>query len=129
MTKDIKKRLPDGSPFLLYLIILFKEVWDELMEAATPSEELMSCTLGYRTVDLDTQFAETVNNRLTLDEIFRAPIHVHIVNLLVELVSIGENTIVGGLHIKTEDGTAERAKPGKLVEILQYDVESLVTTP
>ena len=114
----------------MYLIILlFKEVWDELMEAATPSEELMACTLGYRTVDLDAQFAETIDNRLTFNEVFRAPIHVHIVNLLVELVSIGENTIVGGLHIKTEDGTAERAEPGKLVEILQYNVESLVTTP
>ena len=99
------------------------------MKAATPSKELMTCTLGYGTVDLDAQFAETIDNRLTLNKVFRTPIHVHIVNLLVELVGISEDTIIGGLHIKSEDSTAECAKPCKLVEILQYDVESLVTTP
>lgn len=99
------------------------------MKAATPSEELMACTLGYGTVDLDAQFAETIDNRLTLNKVFRTPIHVHIVNLLVEFVGIGEDTIIGGLHIKSKDSTAKRAKPGKLVEILQHDIESLVTTP
>ena len=50
-------------------------------------------------------------------------------NLLVEGGSISKDTIVGGLHVESEDGAAESAHPGKLVEVLQYDVEGLMTAP
>ena len=50
-------------------------------------------------------------------------------DLLVELVGVGKHTIVGGLHVEAEDGTAEGTHPGELVEILKHDVECLVSTP
>ena len=50
-------------------------------------------------------------------------------NLLVERIGIGKDTVVGGFHVKTEDGTAESTHPSELVEVLQYNVEGLMTTP
>ena len=49
--------------------------------------------------------------------------------LLVERFGIGKDTAVGRLHIEPEDGAAERTHPGELVEVLQNDVECLVTAP
>ena len=69
------------------------------METTTPGEELVTCTLGYRRVDLDTQLAQAIHDGLTLDEVLATPVHIEVMNLLVELVGIGKDTIVGGLDI------------------------------
>ena len=102
---------------------------NELMEAATPGEELMTCALRDRRVNLDAKLTETVNDRLTVDEVVRTPVHIHIVHLLVELIGIGEYAIVGGLHIQAEDSTAEGTDPSELIQIGQSHVEGLMTTP
>ena len=102
---------------------------DELMKSTTPGEELVAGALRDRGVDLDAHLTETVDNRLAIDEVVGTPVHVHVVNLLVEVVGIGEDTIIGGLHVETEDGAAEGAEPSELVEVLKNDIEGLVTTP
>ena len=104
-------------------------MWNELMESATPSQELMASTLRDRRVYLDAELAETINDGLTLDEVLRTPVHIEVVHLLVELISISKDTVVGRLHVKTEDSAAEGTHPGKLIHIVQHDIESLVTTP
>ena len=84
---------------LYHLELLLKQMRDELMEATTPGEELVTCTLGYRRVDLDTQLVQAIHDGLTLDEVLATPVHIEVMNLLVELVGIGKDTIVGGLDI------------------------------
>ena len=89
----------------------------------------MAGTLRDRRVYLNAEAAQTVDDGLALDEVLRAPVHIEVVNLLIELVGIGKDTVVGGLHVETEDSTAERTHPSELIEILQYHVKGLVTTP
>ena len=99
------------------------------MESTTPCQELVSGTLRNRGVNLDAQLTQTIDDRLTLDEVVSTPVHIEVMNLLVECIGIGKNTVVGGFHVKTEDGTAESTHPGELVKVLQHNVEGLVTTP
>ena len=46
------------------------------MESATPSQELMTCALRDRRVNLDAKLTETVNDRLAVDEVVRTPVHI-----------------------------------------------------
>jgi hypothetical protein len=48
---------------------LLKQVRDELVESATPGQELMAGTLRDRAVYLDTEATQTVNDGLALDEV------------------------------------------------------------
>ena len=50
-------------------------------------------------------------------------------DLLVELISIGEHTVVGRLEVEAEDSTAEGTQPCELIHVVEHDVEGLVTTP
>ena len=108
---------------------LLKQMRDKLVETATPGQELMAGTLRDRAVYLDAKTTQAVNNGLTLDEVLRTPVHIHVVNLLVELVCISEDTIVSGLYVEAEDSTAEGTHPGKLIHVVEDDIEGLVTTP
>lgn len=102
---------------------------DELVKAATPGEELMACAGGLGGLDFDAALAEAVDKLLALDEVVGAPVHVEIVNLLVELGGVGEDSVVGSVHIETEDGAAEGTHPREFVEVLQNNVEGLVASP
>jgi hypothetical protein len=42
---------------------------NELMQTTTPCKELVASTLRNRRVDLNAKFAQTVYDRLTLDEV------------------------------------------------------------
>ena len=99
------------------------------MQSTTPGQELMASTLRDRGVNLDAKLTQAIYNRLALDEVFRAPVHIHIVDFLIELISIGKDAVVGRLHVKTEDGTAKRTDPGELIHIVEHNIEGLVTTP
>ena len=109
--------------------LLFKEVWDEFVEAAAPGEEFVAGAGRLAGIDLDAEFAQLLHDVAALDEVVGAPVHIHIMYLLVELVGIGKDTVVGGFYVETEDSTAERAEPGEFVEVLEHDIEGLVTTP
>ena len=50
-------------------LLFLKQMWNELMEAATPGEELMTCALRDRRVNLDAKLTEAINDRLTIDEV------------------------------------------------------------
>ena len=102
---------------------------NELVETTTPGQELMTSTLRNRRINLDTKATQAVNDGLTLDKVLRTPVHIHVVNLLIELISIGKDTIVSSLHIQTKDSTAEGTNPSKLIHVIEYDIEGLVTTP
>ena len=80
---------------------------NELVQTTTPCQELVASTLRNRRVYLDAKLAQTVYDRLTLDKVLRAPVHIEIVNLLVKSDGISKDTIVGSLHVETEDGTTE----------------------
>ena len=102
--------------------------WEAIFDS-TPSEELMTCALGNRGVDLDAKLAKAVDNGLTLDEVFSTPVHIEVVNLLVELVGIGKDTIVGSLHVEAEYRSTKSTEPGELIKVLEHNIERLVTTP
>ena len=89
----------------------------------------MGCASRLTGIDLDAHLTQLLDDVAALDEVLRAPVHVHIMYFLVELVGIGEDTVVGRLHVEAEDGAAEGAEPGELVEVVEHDVERLVTTP
>ena len=89
----------------------------------------MACAFRLAGIDLDAQLTQTVNQLLTLDEIVRTPVHIEVMYLLVEGIGIGKHSVVSRLHVKTEDGTTERAHPCELVEVVQHHVERLVTAP
>lgn len=110
-------------------ILLLEQVGNELMESATPGQELMAGASRLAAVHLDTHLAQLLHDVTALDEVVGTPVHVHIMYLLVELISIGENAVVGGLHVEAEDGAAEGSEPSELIEILKHNVERLVTTP
>ena len=109
--------------------LLLKQMWYEIMEAATPGEPFVGSTFRLLTLDLDAHFLQTLHDVTTLDEIIRTPVHVHIVNLLVELVSIGEHTIISRLEVYAKDSSAESSNPCELVKIAKHEVEGLVSTP
>jgi hypothetical protein len=102
---------------------------DKLVETATPGQELMAGTLRDRAVYLDAEATQAVHDGLALDEVLRTPVHIEVSDLLIELGGIGKDSIVGSLGIETEDGTTERAKPSKLIEMLKYDIKCLVSSP
>ena len=58
-----------------------------------------------------------------------AAAHEEVVNLLVELLGIGEHAVVGCFHVETEDGPAEGAHVGELVKVGKHHVEGLVAAP
>ena len=99
------------------------------MESTTPCKELMTCTLRYRRVDLDAELTQAVNYWLALDKVLATPVHIEIMNLFIELIGIGKHAIVGCLDIESEDSTAEGTHPSKLVEVLEHNVECLMTAP
>ena len=99
------------------------------METATPGEELMGSAFRLLALDLDAHFLQALHNITTLDEVLRTPVHVHIVDLLIELIGIGEHTVIGRLQIQSEDSTTEGSQPCKLIHVVEHDVESLVSTP
>ena len=111
------------------MVLLLKQMGNEFVETATPGQELMTGALGDGGIYLDAKLTQTVDDGLTLDEVVGTPVHIHIMYLLVELVGIGKDAVVGGLHVEAEDGAAEGSEPGKLVEVLENDVEGLVATP
>ena len=75
------------------------------------------------------RLTQTVDQLLALDEVVRTPVHIEVMYLLVEGISIGEHSVVGRLHVKAEDGAAERTHPSELVEVVQHHVKRLVTAP
>lgn len=77
--------------------LLLKQMGNELMETATPGEELMAGAFGDGGVDLDAKLTQTVDDGLTLDEVVATPVHIHIMYLLVELLGIGKHAVVGRL--------------------------------
>ena len=117
-------------PLLLrnFFLLFLKQMWYELVESATPGEELMACALRDRGIDLDAELTEGIDDGLALDEVVGTPVHIQIMHLLVERVGIGKDTIVGGLHVKAEDGTAESADPSELIQIGKSHIEGLMTT-
>ena len=77
------------------------------METATPGQEFMSRAFRLLALDLDAHFLQALHDITTLDEVLRTPVHIHVVDLLVELIGIGEHTIVSRLEVEAEDSTAE----------------------
>ena len=61
----------------------------------------MTSALRLVRIDLDAHLAQVFHDGTTLDEVVRTPVHIHIMNLLVELVGTGKDTIIGSLHIET----------------------------
>ena len=102
---------------------------NKLVETAAPGQELMGSACRLTGIDFDTHLAQLIDDITTLDEVFFTPVHIHIVDLLVELVGVGKNTIVSRFHVKTEDGATESAEPSELVKVLEHYVKRLVTTP
>ena len=99
------------------------------METATPGQEFMSRAFRLLALDLDAHFLQALHDITTLDEVLRTPVHIHVVNFLIELIGIGEHTVIGRLQIQSEDSTAEGSQPCKLIHVVEHDVESLVSTP
>ena len=81
------------------------------MKTTTPGQELMTSTLRNRRIDLDTEFTQAIYDGLTLDKIVSAPVHVEVVNLLIESIGIGKDSIIGRLDVKTKDRTAKGSHP------------------
>ena len=70
------------------------------METATPGQEFMSRAFRLLALDLDAHFLKALYDITTLDEVLRTPVHIHVVDLLVELLGIGEHTVIGSLQIQ-----------------------------
>ena len=95
-------------------------MWDELFQATSPGEPLVVSTCRLVIVGVDAQSLEVVDEFLCAEHLihsFRAAHHEEVVNLLVELVGTGEDTVVGCFGVKTEDGTAEGSHVGELVHV------------
>ena len=110
-------------------VLLLEKMRDELMESATPGQELVGSTFRLLALDLDTHLLQALYDVTTLDEVLRAPVHIHVVDLLVELIGIGEHTMISRLQVKAKDSTAEGTQPGELIHVVEHDVEGLVSTP
>ena len=81
---------------------------------------------------VDAHLVEILHHLLRTEHLVHAlcsTAHQEVVDLLVERLGIGEHTVVGGLQVEAEDGTAEGSHIGELVEVGEYDVEGLVATP
>ena len=98
------------------------------METATPGQEFMSRAFRLLALDLDAHFLQALHDITTLDEVLRTPVHIHVVDLLVELLGIGEHTVIGSLQIQSEDSTTEGTQPCELIHIVEHDIEGLVST-
>ena len=66
--------------------LLLKQMGNELVETATPGEELMAGAFGDGGVDLDAKLTQTVDDGLTLDEVIATPVHIHIVVIRLRLL-------------------------------------------
>ena len=111
---------------------LLEQMGDELVETAAPGEPLMGGTCRLGVVGVDTHLVEVLHHFLRAEHLVHAlgsAAHQEVVDLLVELLGIGEHTIVGGLQVEAEDGTTEGSHVGELVEVGEHHVERLVTTP
>ena len=105
---------------------------DELVEAATPGEPLVGGACGLGVVGIDAHGIQALYHLLRAEHLvhaFCSTAHQEVVDLLVERLGVGEHTVVGGLQVEAEDGTAEGSHIGELVEVGEHDVEGLVATP
>ena len=116
----------------LPFIGLFEKMGDELAETSAPGKPFVVGACRFVIVGVDTHVVEALDEFLGAEHLvhaFRATHHEEIVNLLVELVGIGEHAIVGSLRVETEDGATESAHIREEVHVLQYKVEGLVSAP
>ena len=92
----------------------------------------MVCTSRLIVHCLDTLSIQFVNGLLGIKHLVHTlstAHHKEVVNLFVELVRTRKDSIISRLHVKTEDSTTERAHPCKLIQMVQYNVKSLVSAP
>lgn len=83
-------------------------------------------------VGLDTHGVELVDKFLGAEHLVHtlgANHHEEAVDFLVELIGAGKDAIVGGLQVEAEDGTTKGSHVRELVQVVQHDIEGLVTTP
>ena len=105
---------------------------DELLESPAPGEPFVSRALRLGIDGVDAHVVQTLHHLLSTEHLVHAlsaATHEEIVDFLVEVVGIGEHTVVGRLHVEVEDGTAERAHPGEFVEVGEHHVEGLMAAP
>ena len=92
----------------------------------------MVCASRLIVVGVDTQRIKVVNEFLSAKHLIHALCTAHhkeVVDLLVEVLGIIEDTIVGCLHIESEDCSAECSDIRELIHVVEHDVEGLVSTP
>lgn len=107
-------------------------MWNELIQASAPGEPFMGGARRLIVVGIDAHLVEVVHHFLGAKHLVHAlgtAAHQEVVNLLVECLRIGEHTVIGSIQVETEDGTTEGSDVRELVEVGEYHVERLVTTP
>ena len=115
--------------FLHSNVTSFKQMRYKVSEATTPREPLVMSARRDIEIGVDSLFAETLHQGFGAEILLRAAAQIEVMHLLVELIGTGKDSVVGRLHIESEDGSAEGAHVGELVQIGQDDVESLVSAP
>ena len=96
----------------LTFIGLFEKMGYELTETSAPGKPFVVGACRFVIVGVDTHVVEALDEFLGAEHLvhtFSAAHHEEIVNLLIELVGIGEHAIVSSLRVETEDGATESA--------------------
>ena len=108
---------------------LFEQVRQEIAETTAPSQPFVMGAWRDVKIGFDTTIAQALDQCFGAEILLRPTTQIEVVHLLVELIRTGEDSIIGGLYVKSEDGSAEGTHVGELVHVGQHHVESLVTTP
>ena len=85
-------------------------MWNKFLETSAPGKPLMSCTLRLIEIKLDAQILQLLRHLTGAEVLLGTAAHKHIVNLAVELIGIGKNTIEASLYIHAKERTTECAK-------------------
>lgn len=104
-------------------------MWNKLTETAAPCQPFVVRTGRYVEVCLDASLSEVLYQCLSTEILFAAATQVEIVYLLVEFVGTGENAVIGGLDIQSEDGATKGSHPCELIHVVQYKIKGLVSSP
>ena len=80
-------------------------------------------------VGIDASIAQVLDKCLGSEVLLGTTAQVQVVYLLVELIGTREHTVVGSIHIESEDGSAKRTHVRELIHVIQHNVEGLVTSP
>ena len=101
----------------------------KVSEATTPREPLVMSARRDIEIGVDSLFAETLHQGFGAEILLRAAAQIEVMHLLVELIGTGKDSVVGRLHIESEDGSAEGTHVREQVHVGENDVEGLVSAP